>query len=97
MLYFITKNFSAINIKLTNEVLSLVLSKIKDTIIDLATNVKTIKKFCLKLLIQYHKKDWRAEYIFCQKLVDLEHLDCENIRDYISKLCKISQHVANMR
>lgn len=92
----VTGNFSAANIKLTGQALSLMTSKMGDAAIDLATGAKTVKELWSRLLTQYHEKGWGAESILFQKLVYLKHSDCENTGDYIGKLRGMSQCLANM-
>lgn len=49
-------NFSAANVKLTRQTLSLITSKMGDVAIDLADVADTIKELWLKLHSQYHEK-----------------------------------------
>lgn len=63
----------------------------RNTIIDFATSVKTVKELLLKLLTQYHKKSYKIEFILFQKLVYLKYSNCKNTENYIDKLCRMSQ------
>lgn len=40
----VTKNLLAINIKFISQALSLIISKIRDAVIDLTTSTKTVKE-----------------------------------------------------
>ena len=92
----VTGNFLATNIKLLGQVLFFKIRKIVDAAMNLDTDADTVKELWSRFLTQYHEKGWRAESIFFQKLVHLRHSDYENTGDYISKLCGMSQHLANM-
>lgn len=72
-------------------------SKMGDAVMDLATSADTVKELWSRLLTQYHEKGWGAESILFQKLIHLRHSDYQNIEDYISQLCEMSQRLANMR
>lgn len=96
LLQFITRNFSFINIKPIDKILSLKIIKIKDIAINLTISIKTVKEFWLKLFTQYHEKSWKTEFILFQKLIYLKYLDYENIENYIDKFYEISQRLANL-
>lgn len=65
--------FSAANVRLTGQVLSLITSKMGDVAMDLAG-----KELWSRALAQYYEKRWGAKYIFFEKLVQLRHSDCES-------------------
>lgn len=64
---------------------------------DFVISTKTMKELWLKLLTQYYKKNWRAEFIFFQKLVYLRYSDCKNTSNYIDKLYGMFKCLANIR
>lgn len=64
-------NFSAANVNLTGQALSLMTSKMGDAAIDLVNGAETVKELWSRLYLQYHKKGWGAESILFQKLVQL--------------------------
>lgn len=49
-------NFSAANVKLTGQALSLITSKMGDVAMDLADSTDTVNKLWLRLHSQYHEK-----------------------------------------
>lgn len=79
-------NFSAANVKLMGQALSLMTNKMGDAAIDLATGANMVKELWSRLLTQYHERRWGVKLNFFQKLVHLRHSDCESIGDYIGKL-----------
>lgn len=59
----VNRNFTAANVKLTGQALSLMTSKMGDAAIHLADGAETVKELWSRLYLQYHKKGWGAESI----------------------------------
>ncbi len=69
------------------------ISKIGNIAMDFAIGAKIVKELLLRLLTQYHEKSCKVEFIFFQKLVYLKPSNYKNTRDYIGKLCGMSQRL----
>ena len=91
------RSFTTANIKLTEQALSLMTSKIGDAAIDLAGGAETVKELWSRLYTRYHEKRWGANSILIEKLVPHRHSDYESTGDYIGKFRNFSQHLSNMR
>lgn len=96
LLWIINNNFSVTNMRFTGQTLSLMISKMGDATMVFANRAKTVNKLCSYLYLQYHEKRWEAESILFQKLVQIQHSDCERTGDYLGKFCRLSQQLANM-
>lgn len=72
------EKFSAANIKLTGQAMSLITSKMVDAAMDLTSGAERVEELWSRLLAQYHEKEWGAESILFQRLVHQEYSDCEN-------------------
>lgn len=88
--------FSAANVRLTGQALSLITSKMSDVVMDLASGADIVKELWFRLYSQYHEKGWNAELILFEKLVQLRHSNYENTGDYIGKFQSLSQRLLNM-
>lgn len=93
----INGNFSAANVKLTGQALFLMTSKMGNATIDFVNVTDTVKKLWFRLYLQYYEKGWGAKYILFQKLICLRHFNCEGTGDYVGKLCKLFQRLANVK
>lgn len=56
MFWLVIKIYSTTNIKLIGQVLSSMINKIGDVVIDFATDIIIVKKFWSRLITQYYEK-----------------------------------------
>ena len=63
------RSFFAVNIKLTRQVLSLIIKKISDAAINLVGNIEIVKELLSQFFAWYYKKEYDAELIFFEKLI----------------------------
>ncbi len=93
--------FLAAIVRLMGQALSLMISKIDDTAIDLANGAKIDKKLWSRLYLQHHKKRWVVESILFYKLVRLRHSNCEGTSDYVGELLQtlsiVSKYESSLR
>lgn len=90
------RSFYAVNIKLTRQILSLIIKKISDAAIDVAGNAEIVKELWSQLFAWYYKKEYDTELILYEKLIQLCHSKYKSSSNNIKKIDGLSQHLSNM-